>query len=459
MKTMLKRLLSVINSIKPAQVMVIGFGALILLGGFMLNLPIASKNGESIGFLNALFTSTSAVCVTGLVVVDTGTYWSEFGQFIIITLIQTGGLGFMTIATMFSLLTRKKINLRERLLIKESLNQGDLSGLVKLTRYIIMMTFVIEGIGALLLSIVYIPKLGLLRGIWYSIFHSISAFCNAGFDLMGSISGEYSSLTYFVDNSLINFAICGLIILGGIGFPVLLDIINNKKYSKLNVHSKIVINTSAILIAIGVFFIFIAEFNNSNTLGSLNMKEKLLSSIFQSVTLRTAGYNTIDLSLLGESTLFLMVILMLIGASPASTGGGLKTTTIATLFLTVKSFILGKEDIEVYQRRISDATVKKSLGIFFIGVFIVLFGTLMLTIVNPEFTLLESVFEVISAYATVGLSIGGTPSLTALGKVIIIMLMFLGRVGSLTIFVALLSKSTRAKSKIRYAEGKIIVGL
>ena len=458
LKTMLKRLLSVINSIKPAQVMVIGFGALILLGGFMLNLPIASKNGESIGFLNALFTSTSAVCVTGLVVVDTGTYWSEFGQFIIITLIQTGGLGFMTIATMFSLLTRKKINLRERLLIKESLNQGDLSGLVKLNRYIIMMTFVIEGIGALLLSIVYIPKLGLLRGIWYSIFHSISAFCNAGFDLMGSISGEYSSLTYFVDNSLINFAICGLIILGGIGFPVLLDIINNKKYSKLNVHSKIVINTSAILIAIGVFFIFIAEFNNSNTLGSLNMKEKLLSSIFQSVTLRTAGYNTIDLSLLGESTLFLMVILMLIGASPASTGGGLKTTTIATLFLTVKSFILGKEDIEVYQRRISDATVKKSLGIFFIGVFIVLFGTLMLTIVNPEFTLLESVFEVISAYATVGLSIGGTPSLTVLGKVIIIMLMFLGRVGSLTIFVALLSKSTRAKSKIRYAEGKIIVG-
>ena len=458
MKTMLKRLLSVINSIKPAQVMVIGFGALILLGGFMLNLPIASKNGESIGFLNALFTSTSAVCVTGLVVVDTGTYWSEFGQFIIITLIQTGGLGFMTIATMFSLLTRKKINLRERLLIKESLNQGDLSGLVKLNRYIIMMTFVIEGIGALLLSIVYIPKLGLLRGMWYSIFHSISAFCNAGFDLMGSISGEYSSLTYFVDNSLINFAICGLIILGGIGFPVLLDIINNKKYSKLNVHSKIVINTSAILIAIGVFFIFIAEFNNSNTLGSLNMKEKLLSSIFQSVTLRTAGYNTIDLSLLGESTLFLMVILMLIGASPASTGGGLKTTTIATLFLTVKSFILGKEDIEVYQRRISDATVKKSLGIFFIGVFIVLFGTLMLTIVNPEFTLLESVFEVISAYATVGLSIGGTPSLTVLGKVIIIILMFLGRVGSLTIFVALLSKSTRAKSKIRYAEGKIIVG-
>lgn len=455
---MLKRLLSKINSMEPAQVMVIGFGVVILFGALILNLPISTKNGESIGFLNSIFTATSAVCVTGLVVVDTGTYWSEFGQFVIITLIQTGGLGFMTIATMFSLLTGKKINLRERLLIQESLNQRDLSGLVKLTRYIIMMTFAIEGIGALLLSMVYIPTLGLAKGIWYSIFHSISAFCNAGFDLMGSITGEYSSLTYFVDNTLINFVICGLIILGGIGFPVLLDIINNKKYSKLNVHSKIVINTTVILIAIGFLFIFISEFNNKGSIGSLNMKEKLLSSVFQSVTLRTAGYNTIDLTLLTESTLFLMMILMLIGASPASTGGGLKTTTIATLFLTVKSFILGKEDIEVYQRRIGESTVKKSLGIFFIGVFIVLFGTLIMTIVNPEFTLLQSSFEVISAYATVGLSIGGTPSLTALGKVVIMILMFLGRVGSLTIFVALLSRNNRVKSKVRYAEGKIIVG-
>ena len=443
---------------EPSRVMVIGFGILILFGAIILNLPISTQKGESIGFLNALFTSTSAVCVTGLVVVDTGTYWSEFGQFVIITLIQTGGLGFMTIATMFSLLTRKRINLRERLLIQESLNQVDLSGLVKLTRYIIMMTFAIEGIGALLLSMVYIPRFGLGKGIWYSIFHSISAFCNAGFDLMGPVSGQYSSLTYFVDSTLINVVICGLIILGGIGFPVLLDVINNKKYSKLNVHSKIVINTTGILILIGFLFIFIAEFNNKDTLGTLNIKEKFLSSLFQSVTLRTAGYNTIDLTLLSESTLFLMLILMLIGASPASTGGGLKTTTIATLFLTVKSFIIGKEDIEVYQRRISDATVKKSLGIFFIGVFISLFGTLMLTIVNPGFTLLESSFEVISAYATVGLSIGGTPSLTYFGKIIIIILMFLGRVGSLTIFIALLSKNSRIKSKIRYPEGKIIVG-
>lgn len=455
---MLKKLLIKTNTMEPAQVMVIGFGVVILFGGLILNLPIAAKSGKSVGLLNALFTSTSAVCVTGLVVVDTSTYWNEFGQLVIITLIQIGGLGFMTIATMFSLLTGKKINLRERLLIQESLNQRDLSGLVKLTRYIIMMTFAIEGIGALLLSMVFIPKLGLIKGIWYSVFHSISAFCNAGFDLMGIVSGEYSSLTYFVDNSLINLVICGLIVLGGIGFPVLLDVINNKKYSKLNVHSKIVINTTGILIAVGFLFIFIVEFNNKDTLGGLNMKEKLLSSLLQSITLRTAGYNTIDLSVLKESTLFLMIILMLIGASPASTGGGLKTTTVATLFLTVKSFILGKEDIEVYQRRISSTTVKKSLGIFFIGVFVVLFGTLMITIVSPKFSLLESAFEVVSAFATVGLSIGSTPTLTTFGKIIIMILMFLGRVGSLTIFIALLSRTNKIKSKVRYAEGKIIVG-
>ena len=447
-----------VKKTNPSRTMIIGFGLVILLGAILLNSSFVTQSGENVGFLNALFTSTSAVCVTGLVVVDTATYWNQFGQFIIIILIQIGGLGFMTIATMFALIMGKKINLKERLLIQESLNQKDLSGLVKLTKYIILMTFTIEGIGALLLSVVYIPKLGFLQGIWYSVFNSISAFCNAGFDLMGTISGPFSSLTYFVDNSLINVVICVLIILGGIGFPVLLDVINNKKYSKLNIHSKIVINTTGILIVVGVIFIFIAEFNNKNSLGSLNMKEKILSSVFQSVTLRTAGFNTIDLTLLNESTLFLMVILMFIGASPASTGGGLKTTTIATLLLTVKSFILGKEDIEVYNRRIGESVIRKSLGMFFIGVFIVLFGILTLSVVNPGFTLLESTFEVVSAFATVGLSIGGTPELTSAGKLVIILLMFLGRVGSLTIFIGLLSRSSKPKAKIKYPEGKIIVG-
>ncbi|MBC5997457.1 Trk family potassium uptake protein [Romboutsia ilealis] len=442
----------------PAKVMVIGFAAVVLFGAFLLNLPMATKSGESIGLLDALFTATSAVCVTGLVVVDTATYWSHFGQIVIITLIQIGGLGFMTIATMFALLTKKKINLRERLLIQESLNQKDLSGMVKLTRYVILITFLIEGIGAILLSFTFIPQFGLGRGIWYSIFHAISAFCNAGFDLMGSVSGPFTSLTSYVDNFMIVMTISALIILGGIGFPVMLDVIRTKKASRLNMHSKIVIVTTAILIGIGSIFIFVVEFNNPKTLGTLSFPGKLLASFFQSVTTRTAGFNTIDLTLIKESSLFVMMILMFIGASPASTGGGIKTTTLASLVITVRSFISGKGDIEVYERRISGGTITKAIGIFFIATALVVFGTLALSLTDEGFTLVECGFEIVSAIATVGLSIGGSPNLTTMGKVVVMIAMFIGRVGSLTIFVALLSKGARKKPPVRYPEGKIIVG-
>lgn len=458
MKSVIKNIMNYINSMDPAQTMVIGFAVVILFGGFLLNLPISTKNGESIGFLDALFTATSAVCVTGLVVVDTATYWSSFGQGVIITLIQIGGLGFMTIATMFALITKKKINLRERLLIQESLNQKDLSGMVKLTRYVILITFIIEGIGAILLSFTFIPQFGLGRGIWYSIFHAISAFCNAGFDLMGSVSGPFSSLTSYVDNFMIVMTISALIILGGIGFPVMLDVINTKKISRLNMHSKIVIVATTILIVIGSIFIFIVEFNNPKTLGPLSIPGKLLASLFQSVTTRTAGFNTVDLTLIRESSLFVMIILMFIGASPASTGGGIKTTTLAALVITVKSFISGKADIEVFERRISSSIVTKAVGIFFIAVALVVFGTLALSITDEGFTLVECGFEIVSAIATVGLSIGGSPNLTMMGKVIVMIAMFIGRVGSLTIFVALLSKGARKKPPVRYPEGKIIVG-
>ncbi|WP_243155147.1 TrkH family potassium uptake protein [Romboutsia sp. CE17] len=458
MKSLLKKIMSYINSMHPAQIMVIGFAAVILLGAIILNLPIVTQSGESVGFINALFTATSAVCVTGLVVVDTATYWNHLGQIIIITLIQVGGLGFMTIATMFALLTKKKINLRERLLIQESLNQKDLSGLVKLTRYVILITFLIEGIGAILLSFTFIPQFGLGRGVWYSIFHAISAFCNAGFDLMGSVSGPFTSLISYVDNFMIVITISMLIILGGIGFPVMLDVINAKKFSKLNMHSKIVIITSGILIVIGTTLIFIVEFNNKNTLGTLSMPGKFLAALFQSVAARTAGFNTIDLPLLHESSLFIMMILMFIGASPASTGSGIKTTTLATLLITVKCFISGKSDIEVFERRISSSTITKAVGIFFIAVSLVVLGTLALSLTDPGFTLVECGFEIVSAIATVGSSIGGSPNLTAMGKIVVMIAMFIGRVGSLTIFIALLSKGARKKPPVRYPEGKIIVG-
>lgn len=458
MKTVIKKFANRINKMEPTQIMVSGFALVIFIGALLLNLPIASQSGESIGFLDALFTATSAVCVTGLVVVDTATYWSGFGHAIIIMLIQIGGLGFMTITTMFALLTKKRINLRERLLIQESLNQIDLSGLVRLTRYVLLMTFIIEGIGAMFLSTVFIPKFGFSKGTWYSVFHAISAFCNAGFDLMGGISGEFSSLTSYVNNFTITITISVLIIFGGIGYPVILDIIRNKKISKLTIHSKVVLMTTFILISIGTIFIFLVEYNNPDTLGNLPMGGKLLASLFQSITTRTAGFNTVDLSLMHQGSLFVMMILMFIGASPASTGGGIKTTTLATLILSVKSFILGKEDIEVYERRIDGLTVRKSLGIFFMAISLAAIGTLLISITEPSFSLVEAGFEVISAIATVGLSIGGSPNLSVVGKIIIMLFMFMGRVGSLTIFMAIVSKGIRKKQLVRYPEGKIIVG-
>ena len=439
------------------QIITVGFLLLTLVGASILSLPISSSNGQPTNFVDSLFTATSAVCVTGLVVFDTATHWSLFGKVVIISLIQIGGLGFMTIATMISLIRGKKINLKERLLIQESLNQIDLSGIVNLTRKIIFMVFAIEAIGGIILSISFIPRFGLITGLAYGFFHSISAFCNAGFDLMGSISGQFSSLTSLYDNSLVMITVSLLIILGGLGYPVILDVLHTRSLKKLTIHSKLVITSTIILLLIGFVFILGVEYNNPDTLG--NMKGKLLSSMFQTTTLRTAGFNSIDLSLTKEPTIFLMVILMLIGASPASTGGGIKTTTVAVLFLTVKDFLCGKDEIHIFERSISSESIKKAMVIFFIAIFIFIIGTLALSLTNPQFSLIECVFEVMSAYATVGLSIGGSPNLNVVGKLIIMILMFLGRVGSLTIFTAILSINIAKKDKnIKRPKGKIIIG-
>ena len=453
------KIVGLINKLQPTQMMVLGFAFIILVGAFLLNLPIASKNGESVGVINALFTATSAVCVTGLIAVDTATHWTTFGHIVIITLIQIGGLGFMTIATLFALIAKKKINLKERLLIQESLNQFDLSGLVKLTRHVLMMTFIIEGIGALMLATQFIPELGLGKGVWYGIFHSISAFCNAGFDLMGSVSGPYTSLTSYVNNFIVSATVCSLILLGGLGFPVILDIIKVQKFKKLAIHSKVVLVTTAIVTALSVIIIFIVEFNNPDTMGNFSFGNKILASIFQSITARTAGFNTIDLALMHQGGIFVIIMLMFIGASPASTGGGIKTTTIATVALYVKSSILGKEDVEVYGRRLDMSIIKKSMGIFFIAISMISLGTLLISITEPQFSLVDAWFEVMSALTTAGLSIGGSPSLSIVGKILIMCYMFIGRVGSLTIFVALTAKTAKAKNThIRYPEGKILVG-
>lgn len=434
------------------QIIVLGFGLTILIGALLLNLPIASSKAEDVGFLNALFTSTSAVCVTGLVVVDTGTYWTTFGKTVIIFLIQIGGLGFMSVATLGAFLIGKKISLRERLIMQASLNQSNLSGVVKLTRQILYMTFFVEFIGAVLLSFVFIPEHGALKGIAYSIFHSISAFCNAGFDLIGG--GR--SLTPYVDNPIVNITIMSLIILGGLGFTVIFDIITKRNIKRISLHSKIVLTVTAVLIVISAILFFLMENNNPGTMQELSFTGKLWASLFQAVTPRTAGFNTIDLAGMKNSSKLLTMVLMFIGGSPASAAGGIKTTTIAVLVLAVRTLIIGRQEVEVFGRRISYKAVNKALAVVFLGLSVVITGTMLLSFTDAGEEFLYILFEVISAFGTVGLSLGVTPLLSDMGKLLIIIIMFAGRVGALTILLALATKEQ--KTLYQYPEEKIIVG-
>lgn len=433
----------------PPRVLALGFGSLILIGAILLNLPIATQNGESIGFINALFTSASAVCVTGLVVVNTGEFWSLFGQVVIILLIQMGGLGFMTMATIGALIIGKKITLKERLVIKEQLNQETMSGLVKLTKYVILSTFAIEVIGAILLSTRFIPIYGLIKGIWFSIFHSISAFCNAGFDITGN------SIVPFVGDFIINMTISGLIILGGLGFSVYIDISRNKHFRKLHLHSKLVLTITGILIGVGMIVILLTEFNNPNTLGGLNIGEKLTSSFFQSVVPRTAGFNSVNIGALYDTTVFFIIILMFIGGSPGSTAGGIKTTTFGTLILTTIGVIKGNKDVVAYRKRIAEEVINRSLAIATVGMGLIIVVSFILT-VTERATFLDVLFETTSAFATVGLTRGITPNLTDFGKIIITLTMYAGRVGPLTMAFAFAKRSK--KSNFRYSEGNILVG-
>ena len=435
--------------LNPPRILALGFASLILLGALLLNLPLASKSGESIGFINALFTSASAVCVTGLVVVNTGVYWSTFGQVVIILLIQAGGLGFMTLATIGFLIIGKKITLKERLVIKEQLNQETMSGLVKLTKYVVFSTFIIEGIGALLLSTRFIPIYGLGKGIWFSIFHSISAFCNAGFDITGN------SIVPFVGDFTINMTISALIIFGGLGFTVYIDITKNRNFKKFNLHSKLVIGITTLLIIFGMLIIFLIEKNNPLTLGPLSIKDKLISSFFQGVVPRTAGFNSVDIAGLYDTTVFIIIILMYIGGSPGSTAGGIKTTTFGTIILTTIGIIKGEKDVIAHKKRINDEVINRSLAIATIGITLIVFVAVILTITEKA-TFLDVLFEATSAFATVGLTRGITPNLSNMGKIILTLTMYLGRVGPLTMAFAFAKKSKQGR--FRYSEGNILVG-
>ncbi|MEH7085920.1 TrkH family potassium uptake protein [Neobacillus drentensis] len=438
--------------IDPPKILVLGFGLIILLGSFLLTLPFSTTNGEGLSFLNALFTATSATCVTGLVVVDTRTTFTVAGQVIILCMIQVGGLGFMTFATFFAFLLGKRISLKERILLQESLNNLSMEGIVRLAQRILIFTALIEFTGALLLSIRFSFDMDIGKAIYFGIFHSVSNFNNAGFDLMG----EFHSLTGYVDDPTVTLTISSLIILGGIGFIVMNELFEYRISKRLSLHTKIVLMTSITLLAVGTAGIFLLEYSNGLTLKPLSLSGKILGSFFQSVTARTAGANTLNIGDLTQSSLLLIILLMFVGASPGSTGGGIKTTTFTTLIGAVWSQIRGKEDVIFYRQRIEYETIYKALTVTFSGIFLVVVMSLILTISEHGQDFLAILFEVTSAFATVGLSMGLTPELSPLGKTLIIFTMFAGRVGPLTIAYAVTIR--RNPDAFRYPKGKITIG-
>lgn len=439
------------KSFTPVQILAIGFVIVIFIGTILLSLPIASKSGVRTPIIDCFFTSTSATCVTGLITLNTSTYWSYFGKTVIMILIEVGGLGFMSFATLFALIVGKKITLSERLIMQEAMNSFSMQGIVRLAKYILYFTFLVEAIGAILLSTQFIPLYGISKGIYFSIFHSISAFCNAGFDLTGNSLIPYSS------NVIIMLVISMLIIVGGLGFYVWNEIYNYRKTKRISTHSKFVIAVTGVLILCGTVLMLLFEYNNPETLKNQPLWNKILASFFASITPRTAGFNSISTSGMTVSGKFLTIILMFIGGSPGSTAGGIKTTTVGILIMTVICVLKGKQDTEVFKRRISKNLIYRAFSIALIGFFLVITVTMLLSITQSSFSFMDLLYEATSAFGTVGLTLGVTPKLTNIGKIIISITMYCGRVGPMTVALALAQK-VREKPSIRYPEDKIMVG-
>lgn len=435
------------------QTIALGFATIILVGTILLMLPISSKTGVSIGFVNALFTAASATCVTGLVVFDTWSQFTFFGQLIILILIQTGGLGFMTIAILFSMVLGKRIGLRERSYVMEAVSSMQISGVVRLVKHIIMGTLIVEIIGATILSIKFYPIFGLSKGIWFGIFHSVSAFCNAGFDLMGTLE-PYSSLTHFSTDLVVNLVVMSLIVIGGIGFIVWDDLFTKKlNYRKYKLHTKVVLTSTVILILVSFILFMIVE--RDNVLDGLSMGDRVLASMFHSITPRTAGFNTIDTANLTEASSFLTMILMFIGASPGSTGGGIKITTFVILIMAIVTYFKKQEDVNIYGRRINLSVVKRSFFSSAYYIILIVLGTFLILVIQP-LPIKDILFEVFSAIGTVGLTMGVTRELNSLSRIVLVILMYSGRVGSLTIFMAVTEK--KVIKKVRNPEEKVIIG-
>lgn len=443
------------------------FFMVILIGSVLLTMPFSNQSGQMTGYIDHLFTATSATCVTGLVSVVPSQQYTLIGQIIILILIQIGGLGFLTLMSVMYVLIRKKLSFSNKLVMQEALNTDSLKDLSEYIKKVIKYTIFFEGIGAICLMMVFIPEFGIFKGFYYGIFHSISAFCNAGFDVLGN-----DSLCRYVGDIWINFVISGLIIAGGLGFVVWIDLNTVwKKYkttfkrfklkkfiSFLTLHTKIVLIMTAVLIIVGMVGILLLEFDNQGTLGQLPLAQKILASYFQSVTLRTAGFASIDMVSLHVATKFLMSVIMFIGGSPAGTAGGIKTVTFAISVLYIRSLRKGENQVHCMNKTISEPIVKRSLTIVLISFSIALSGLFLLSIFeNKDF--INLIFEVFSAFATVGLSAGVTPLLTTMGKIVIIILMYIGRIGPVTMVLIFARKYNLKKGKdINYVEERVLIG-
>lgn len=443
--------------LSPTRTVALGFLLIISIGALLLCLPIATRSREPAGFINALFTATSATCVTGLVVRDTFTYWSYFGQIVILLLIQIGGLGFMAVMSIITFALRRNIGLGQRLLMMQSLSLNDITGVVRLMRHILVGTLIVEGAGAVILSVRFSFDYGILMGIYKGVFHAVSAMCNAGFDLMGD-RGAYSGFTSYVADPVVNLTVMGLIVVGGLGFFVWEDLYRHARsragLKKLHLHTRLVLSITGILIAVGAVLFFILEKDNPATMGNLNLWQRAMAALFQAITPRTAGFNTIDQASMTGSSKIITMFLMFIGGSPGSTAGGIKTVTAAVVIINAFVVFRGRQDIRLRGRTLPSAQVQLSSAIAVMGVLIVAMAVLVMTF-SEEFSLMEQAFECVSAFGTVGLSLGITPTLGPGSLVLLMVLMYLGRVGIMTLAIAFMS---RRQPKIKYPECRIIIG-
>jgi trk system potassium uptake protein TrkH len=438
-------------------VIVLSFFLLIMAGTLLLLLPASTRSGQSATFVEALFTATSAACVTGLVVVDTWQYWSLFGQIVILSLIQVGAFGIITFTTFFSSLLGRKMRLRSMILAQESINTFTLEGVMKLVKRVVLITLLIEAAGALLLSARFVPQYG-LKGFYLGVFHSISSFCDAGFDLMSiSGGGQFLSLTQYNDDPVVLYTVSLLIIIGSLGFIVWKDLFDYRKTRALMLHSKLVLSMSAFLILSGSVLFFLFESGNRSSMGEMDLAGRINASIFQAITTRTAGYNSIDLNGITDISKLLSILLMFIGAAPGSTAGGIKVTTFGILVFAVISQIKGSDEIIIFRRRVAYTTVSKALAIFGLSAALIFIVSAVIHLIENQ-QILDILFEVTSAFGTVGQTTGLTPDLHLSSKLLLVLMMFLGRVGPVTFALALTIRSHKNTSDLVYPEGRVIVG-